>query len=256
MTITVTRADAVAVVSFDRPAAKNAFTMAMREQLVAGLAELEADPGARAIVLTGTGGEFSAGADIAEMGDTSPEDFLRRMRLLHAVARAIARFPAPVISAVDGVCVGAAWSFVLASDIVLASRRVRFAASFRRIGYAPDAGLAWHLLRTINPMRAKEIVYSGREVHAQEALELGLAMEVMASDALLPRAMDLACMIADGPRTALHLARRQFAAAPGLSLDAFLDLEATMQPLLGQTRDHREAVTALRQKRAPTFNAS
>jgi 2-(1,2-epoxy-1,2-dihydrophenyl)acetyl-CoA isomerase len=255
MTITVTRDGAVAVVAFDRPAAKNAFTMAMRGEFITAFADLEADPGVRAVVLTGTGGAFCSGADIGEMGETTPDDFLRRMRQLHAMTRAVAGFPAPVIAAVDGACIGAAWGFALATDIVLASERVRFAATFRRIGYAPDAGLAWHFLRTINPMRAKEIVYSGREVHAPEALELGLAMEVLTPEALLPRAMELARMIADGPATALHLAKRQFASAPAMSFDGFLDFEATMQPLLGQTRDHRGAVAAFRNKRAPTFNA-
>ena len=255
MSISLTRDGAVAVVAFDRPAAKNAFTLAMRAEFVAAFAELEAAPGIRAVVLTGTGGNFCSGADIGEMGETPPDAFLARMRQLHAMARAVARFPAPVIAAVDGVCIGAAWGFAMASDIVLASDRVRFAATFRRIGYAPDAGLAWQFLNAINPMRAKEIVYSGREVHAGEARDLGLAMEVMAPEALLPRAMELARMIADGPATALHLAKRQFAAAPAMSLDAFLDFEATMQPLLGQTADHRAAVSAFREKRKPTFNA-
>jgi 2-(1,2-epoxy-1,2-dihydrophenyl)acetyl-CoA isomerase len=256
MTITVSREGAVATVAFDRPQARNAFTLAMRAQFVSAFDELEANTSVRAVVLTGTGGAFSSGADIGEMGEVTPDAFLGRMRQLHAMARAVARFRAPVIAAVDGVCIGAAWGFAMASDIVLASDRVRFAATFRRIGYAPDAGLAWHFMRTINPMRAKEIVYSGREVHAEEALSLGLALEVLAPEALMPRAMELATMIAEGPATALHLTKRQFAAAPAQSLDAFLDFELTMQPLLGQTRDHRDAVDAFRQKRAPTFNAN
>jgi 2-(1,2-epoxy-1,2-dihydrophenyl)acetyl-CoA isomerase len=255
MTISVSREGAVATVAFDRPERKNAFTLAMRAQFVESFAELENDAGIRAVVLTGTGGNFCSGADVAEMGDTPPEQFLSRMRQLHAMVRAVARFRAPVIAAVDGVCIGAAWGLALASDIVLASEAVRFAATFRRIGYAPDAGLAWQFLHTINPMRAREIVYSGREVHAAEALELGLTLEVLAPEALLPRAMALAGMIADGPATALHLAKRQFAAAAGQSLDGFLDFEMSMQPLLGQTRDHHDAVSAFREKRAPTFNA-
>lgn len=255
MTISLSREGPIATIAFDRPAAKNAFTLAMRTQFVETFAAVEADPSVRAVVLTGAGGNFCSGADVGEMGETTPEQFLSRMRLLHAMVRAIARCRAPVIAAVDGVCIGAAWGFALASDIVLASDKVRFAATFRRIGYAPDAGLAWQFLRAINPMRAKEIVYSGREVHAAEALELGLALEVLAPDALLPRAMDLARMIADGPATALHLAKRQFTAAPGQSLDAFLDFEMSMQPLLGQTRDHHDAVAAFREKRAPRFNA-
>lgn len=254
MSITVTRDGPVAIVAFDRPRAKNAFTMAMRRDFVDAFAALDADRSVRAVVLTGSEGNFCSGADIGEMGDTGPEDFLARMHLLHAMARAVARFRAPVIAAVDGVCIGAAWGFALAADIVLAGEEARFAATFRRIGYAPDAGLAWYFLRTVNPMRAREIVYSGREVRAEEALALGLAMEVLPGDALMDRAMELARDIAEGPATALHLAKRQFAAAPAMSFETFLDFEATMQPLLGQTGDHRDAVTAFREKRPPRFN--
>ncbi|AOH83301.1 enoyl-CoA hydratase [Sphingomonas panacis] len=253
MTITVIRHGAVAIVAFDRPAMKNAFTIAMRAEFCAAFAALEEDRAVRAVILTGTAGNFCSGADIREMGETPPGEFLGRMRTLHAMARAIASFRAPVIAAVDGVCIGAAWGFAMASDLVLASEAVRFAATFRRIGYAPDAGLAWHFLRTINPMRAREIIYSGREVHAEEALRLGLALEILPAADLLDRALTMAREIAEGPATALHLAKRQFAAGSAMSLDSFLDYEATMQPLLGQTEDHREAVAAFREKRTPTF---
>lgn len=254
MSISVTRQGAVAIVAFDRPGRKNAFTMAMRGELVAAFAALDADTSVRCVVLTGSEGHFCSGADIGEMGETPPGEFLQRMQTLHAMTRAIARFRTPVIAAVDGVCIGAAWGFALACDIVLAGEGVRFAATFRRIGYAPDAGLAWQFSQILNPMRAKEIIYSGREVHGEEALSLGLALEVLPTEALMPRAMELAAMIADGPATALHLAKRQFAAAPGQGLDQFLDFEATMQPLLGQSEDHREAVAAFREKRPPRFN--
>lgn len=253
MTITVTRDGKVAIVAFDRPAAKNAFTMAMRTEFCDTFAEMEEDRTVRAVILTGSGGNFCSGADIREMGVTPPGEFLSRMRKLHGMARAIASFRAPVIAAVDGVCIGAAWGFAMASDIVLASQRARFAATFRRMGYAPDAGLSWQFLRTINPMRAREIVYSGREVLAGEALQLGLALEILPPDALLDRALTMARTIAEGPATALHLAKRQFAAGSAMSFDSFLDYEATMQPLLGQTADHREAVAAFREKRGPVF---
>jgi 2-(1,2-epoxy-1,2-dihydrophenyl)acetyl-CoA isomerase len=253
MTISVIREGPVAIVSFDRPEAKNAFTMAMRRAFCDAFDTLQEDAGVRVVILTGTGGDFCSGADIGEMGETPPDDFLGRMRLLHRMARSVATFRTPVVAAVDGVCIGAAWGFALAADMVIATPEARFSASFRRIGYAPDAGLVWQFLRQVNAMRAKEIVYTGRIVTGTEAFDLGLALELAAKDGLMARAMELAMMIADGPATALHLAKRQFAAAPSLGLDAFLDMEVTHQPLLGQTDDHREAVAAFRAKRPPVF---
>lgn len=253
MTVLLARQGSVGVVTFDRPGAKNAFTLKMRDELCDAFAALQKDAKVRAVVLTGANGDFCAGADTGEMGSTEPEEFIARMHMLHAMARSIFRFRAPVVAAVDGVCVGAAWGFALASDIVVASARARFIASFRRIGYAPDAGLAWHLLRQTNAMRAKEIVYSGREVSAAEALQLGLALDVVPPDDLMPRAMALASAMADGPATALHLAKLQFRAASSAGFEAFLDGELAHQPLLGQTADHRGAVQALREKRPPVF---
>ncbi|MGK6320258.1 enoyl-CoA hydratase/isomerase family protein [Sphingomonas sp. DT-204] len=254
MTITMTRQEGVAVIAFDRPAAKNAFTLAMRAQFCEAFRAVEDDRSIRAVILTGTEGDFCSGADIAEMGDTPPDLFLDRMRMLHCMTRGVAACRVPVIAAVDGYCIGAAWGFAMAADIVLASTRARFAATFRRIGYAPDAGLVWQLMRTINPMRAREIVYSARTVDADEAHCLGLALETLPPEGLFQRALTLANDIAAGPVTALQLARRQFRAAAASSLDAFLEVEATMQPLLGQTGDHREAVAAFREKRPPRFS--
>lgn len=255
MTITTTRHGAVVVIAFDRPAAKNAFTFAMRSQFCDAFAALEDDRTVRAVILTGAGSDFCTGADVGEMGETPPETFVDRMRVLHRMTRAVAHCRVPVIAAVDGYCIGAAWGLSMAADLVLASNRARFAATFRQIGYAPDAGLVWQFIRTINPMRAREIVYSGRIVDADEAGRLGLVMEILPPDQLFDRTLGLATDIANGPATALQLARRQFAAAAGMTLDAFLDVEATMQPLLGQTRDHREAVSAFRDKRSPDFTA-
>lgn len=173
--------------------------MAMRKQFCDAFDALQEDAGVRAVILTGTGGDFCSGADIGEMGETPPEDFVGRMHRLHRMARSIASFRAPVIAAVDGVCIGAAWGFALAADIVLATPETRFSASFRKIGYAPDAGLTWHFLRQMGAMRAKEIIYTGRIVTGVEAFDLSLALELAPQGGLMDRAMEIAQETHRGP---------------------------------------------------------
>lgn len=253
MTVTVKVESSVGIVTLDRPDRMNAFTMAMREQIYRVFEQMAEDDAVRAVILTGAGGNFCSGADSGEMGASSSAAFLKRMRWLHRAVRAIATIQKPVIAAVDGTCVGAGWSLALACDLAIATPRARFSQIFRRIGYAPDAGAAWHLARLVGVMRAKEIVYSGRMVEADEALRLGLVLELVESERLLPRAMEIARSLANGPTLALGLAKRQFDAAFSMPFDQFLAHEFSMQPLLATTSDHREGVTAAREKRPPRF---
>jgi 2-(1,2-epoxy-1,2-dihydrophenyl)acetyl-CoA isomerase len=253
MSVTIKREGSVAIVTLDRADKKNALTLAMRAELYGMFEDLAEDDDVRAIILRGAGTDFCAGADIKEMGATTPRDFVMRTRRLHRITRAIASIKKPVIAAVDGVAIGAGWSIALSCDFVVTTARARFAFTFGRIGYAPDAGAVWHLVQQIGQMKAKEIIYSGRFIDGAEALSLGLALELVPADDLMDRAMAMANRLAAGPPIALAMAKRQFEAASALSLDQFLELEAPMQPLLGQTADHREGLCALAEKRAPAF---
>ncbi|EQB14290.1 enoyl-CoA hydratase/isomerase family protein [Novosphingobium lindaniclasticum] len=253
MTVETTIAEGVATVTLNQPNKRNAISLAMREQLwttFENLAEIDA---VRAVVLTGAGEHFCAGVDVTEMGERSPATSMMRMRKLHRVARAIAGLNKPVIAAVDGVCVGAGWSYALACDMVVCTDRARFAQIFRNIGLTPDAGAAWLLSRQIGMMRAKEIVYSGRMVHADEALALGLVLERVSPDQLAERTQALAASFAASPTLALGMAKRQFGIASASSFDQFLEAEFAMQPVMSQTEDHREGVDAFREKRPPMF---
>jgi 2-(1,2-epoxy-1,2-dihydrophenyl)acetyl-CoA isomerase len=175
------------------------------------------------------------------------------MRWLHRMIRSITAIRKPVIAAVDGACVGAGWSIALACDFVLASPRARFCQSFGRIGYVPDAAAVWQLSRLIGVMRAKEIVYSSRMVEADEALRLGLLLDIVQPQALMDEALTLARSLAAGAPLAIGMAKRQFEAAHTLSLDQFLELEFNMQPLMATTSDHQEGLSAAREKRPPLF---
>jgi len=253
MTITVDRHGAIAVVTLDRPQTKNAITNEMRGQLYGAFEQIALDHEVRAVILTGAGSDFCSGMDVGGMGRGGVTGSMDRMHTLNRIARAIHSLKKPTIAAVRGVCVGVGFSYALACDIVLAGDTARFAAIFRNIGLAPDGGLVWHLRQRMAIQKAKELVYSGRTVHADEAVEIGLALEKVASDALMDRALELAASFAAGPTIAMGLAKRQFDFAWNNSFDQYLDMEATMQPIASRTEDHEEGLKAFREKRKPEF---
>lgn len=253
MTVRVEKQGSTGIVTLDQPGRANAFTMAMREEIWRTFEGFAEDDDVRAIILTGANGQYCSGADTGDMGNQSTAAFLRRMRWLHRMVKAVSGIRKPVIAAVDGACVGAGWSLALACDIAIATPGARFCQSFGRIGYVPDAGAVWQLSRLVGPMRAKEIVYSARMIDAQEALRLGLVLELVESDLLMARAMELAGSLAEGPTLAIGMAKRQFEAAQALSFDQYLELEFAMQPLMATTHDHLEGIEAARKKRAPHF---
>ncbi len=252
MSVRLDRRGSLALVTLDRPARRNAFTMAMREDIAALFQQLEEDADVRVILLTGAGGHFCAGADTGEMGASDSAAFLHRMRLLHRMVRAIADVPKPTIAAVEGYCVGAGWSLALACDLIVAAPDARFSQLFGRIGFAPDAGAIWQLARLVGPMRAKEIVYSGRVIDAEEAQQLGLILQVERERPVLDSAIDLAEGIAQGPPLAHAMSKQLFDAA-ALPFDQYLGRELCVQPLLATTADHREALTARKDGRTPQF---
>ena len=253
MTITIEKRGPVATVILDRPQTKNAITQDMRGMLYEGLEAIALDAGVRAVIFTGAGGDFCSGMDVGAMGRGGVTGSMDRMHTLNRIARAIYGLKKPTIAAVPGVCVGVGFSYALACDIVLAGDKAKFAAIFRNIALAPDGGLVWHLRQLLGVQQAKELVYSGRIVRADEAVSLGLAFEKVADDALMDRAMELATSFAAGPTVAMGLAKRQFDLAWNSAFDQYLDMEGTMQPIASRTEDHEEGLAAFREKRKPVF---
>ena len=253
MTITIDKRGPVAVVTIDRPQTKNAITHEMRGALYCAMEDIALDHAVRAVILTGAGGDFCSGMDVGAMGRGGVTGSMDRMHTLNRIARSIYALKKPTIAAVPGVCVGVGFSYALACDIVLAAEKAKFAAIFRNIALAPDGGLVWHLRQLMGTQRAKELVYSGRIVRADEAVTLGLALEKVADEALMDRAMELATSFAQGPSVAMGLAKRQFDLAWNASFEQYLDMEATMQPIASRTEDHEEGLKAFREKRKPEF---
>lgn len=249
------RRGTTAVVTLDNPATRNAFSSEMKEGLGNAIAQVKADTGIRAVVLTGANGAFCAGGDlrgIATATSTLESDGLRtRMHGMHAILRELLSLDRPVIAAVDGAAYGAGFSLAMAADFVLVTPRARFCMVFMRIGLVPDCGATYTLPRIVGAQRARELFLSSREVDAQEALALGIAMEQHAQPALLPRALALADSFAGASPLAVGLVKR--IALDAGAMEAAFEAEANAQALCFQTTPHRQAVQRFFDKQPPAF---
>lgn len=244
-TLMIERDGGIAMLTLNRPGAKNALSERMADELTAALLELKADAQVRAVVLTGAGGDFCAGGDvkgIAAGGNRTTEQRHAGMARYRALTLALLDLDKPLVAALDGVAYGAGLAMALAADLVLMSDRVRCAVIFHRIGLVPDLGTWYTLPRVVGLQRAKELVYSAREFGAEEALRMGLALEILPTPQLLPRARLLAQSLADGSALAFGLSKRALNASLQSSLTAMLDLEAAAQALAADSDFTRDAV--------------
>ncbi len=253
-TILVDRADGVATVTFNRPEARNAIDVRMREELVGAFDELEADETARAIILTGAGGHFSAGGDVKSMAKRhTAADGRARVEMLNRFVLRLFNFPKPTIAMVDGFAVGAGCNIALGCDIVLASDRARFGEVFAKIGLVPDGGGTWLLPRLVGLAKAKELVFTADIIDAAEALRIGLVNRVVPAAELESTTRTLAARIAAGPPGTLALAKSLLNRATTTELAAALELEAFAQGQAITSEDHAEGVRAFLEKRPPKF---
>jgi len=254
MTVSYERRGTTALITMASPATRNAFTPEIREGLEAAIGEVRADRDVRAVVLTGSGGCFCAGGDIRGMREALDADGETRRARLHGIQRWVGELVAldrPVIAAVDGPAFGAGFSLALAADMVVATPRARFCMVFMRIGLVPDCG-AWYLLpRVVGVQRAKELMLSAREVGADEALRLGIAMELQPPEQLLPRALALADSFAHASPLAVSVVKREMFDAGALA--RVFETEANAQALaLGSAANH-EAVKRFLDKQPLAF---
>jgi len=262
-------ADGVAEVTLNRPDKLNAWTLAMGAEVEHALRTADGDPAVRAIVVTGAGKGYCAGADmdmlVAFQKDGSGSDLLASNAELPALdsslpaaLRGAYSYPMalskPVIAAVNGVAAGLGLSYMLFYDMRFASERARFGTVFSRRGLVAEHGSAWILPRLVGMHNACDLLYSGRLVDAQEALRMGLVNRVVEHDRLLPEVRDYARELASrcSPRS-LRLMKRQ------LYGDLFVDLGSSLVEADTEmvrsfgTEDFREGVASFLEKRPPRF---
>lgn len=248
-------ADGVATLTLNRPAQRNAISLAMRDELAQCIEAVRKDRGVRALVLTGAGGAFCGGGDIRSMQTAQLDGagWRQRMKDAHAWVGALIELDRPVVAAVDGAAYGAGFSLALAADYVVATPRARFCLSFMRLALVPDFGALHTLPRIVGVQRAKELMLSAREVAADEAKSLGIVAEIVPPEQVLARAQAIAARLVGASPLAVSLIKRALAASPNAPLQAMLDFEADAQALCFGSDEHRQAVTRFLDKQPATF---
>ena len=242
-------ARAVATITLDVPSKFNRVSMTARDQLAGVFEELGRDDGVRAVVLTGEGGAFSAGGDIAGFLERDPADL---SRLAWNVA-APERCPKPVVAKLRGYTFGVGLELALACDFRLAGADVQLALPEVTLGMIPGSGGTQRLARLIGLGRAKDIIMRARRVGADEALALGLVTEVVAPEELDAAVERLVEELAELSPLALAMAKRVLNHAYDGPLGLGLEVEGLAYGLLRSTHDFREGVEAFTEKRRPRF---
>jgi len=252
-TILVESRGPIAFVTLNRPERLNAMSFTMKAELIQALRELDADVGARVVVLKGAGDKaFVAGADIAEFsGRTSTEQW--RMYERGTVYDAVDRIEKPILAMIDGYCLGGGLELAMACDIRIASDRSSFGQTEINIGIIPGGGGSQRLARLVGLGKALYLTLTGERIEAQEALRIGLVDEVVSPERLEPRTKEIAERIASKSAIAIRLAKAAVRASARLPLDQGLRYEQALFTLTMATEDKEEGVRSFLEKRAPTW---
>ncbi len=243
----------VATVTLDRPDKMNALSEAMYADMSRIFADLASDDAVRAVVVTGAGRAFCSGSDVSGMEKTDPVSNRTRMKLRHRMIQNLVNIEKPVIAAVNGACVGIGFSIALACDLIVAAESARFSQVFKKIGLVPDGGSIFFLVQHLGLARAKELVYTARMLPAQEAHEWGIVSKIVPDGELSAAAHAFAQELADSATYALGLAKKMFQSMYTPTLEALLETELLTQALARLSDDHKEGVTAFREKRGAQF---
>lgn len=243
----------IATITLDRPDKMNALSEDMYADLSRIFEQVAADDSVRAVVLTGAGRAFCSGSDVGGMDKTDPVSNRTRMKLRHRMIQNLVNIEKPVIAAVNGACVGIGFSIALACDLIIAAESAKFSQVFKKIGLVPDGGSIFFLAQHLGLSRAKELVYTARMLPAPEAHEWGIVTRVVPDAELSASAQAFARELAESATYALGLAKKMFHSLYTPSLEALLETELLTQALARQSDDHREGVSAFKEKRKAQF---
>ena len=257
MTVSLQRCDAVATIELDRHEAMNAWDRELGEALRAAVEECAEDAAVRAVLVTGAGRAFSAGADLKAGFDPTPEGYPDVRTALteryHPIIAGIREMPKPVVAAVNGAAAGIGCSLALACDLVIAAESAYFLLAFVNIGLVPDGGSSLLIPSRVGFARAAEMALLGERIPAPKALEWGLINRVVADDALQAEAAALADRLAAGPTRSYAGTKRQLNARVFAGWKEQLELEAQIQQEMAASGDFAEGVAAFVEKRPASF---
>jgi enoyl-CoA hydratase/carnithine racemase len=259
--ITYTCTGRIATLTLARPDIRNAITgPEMLDEFIGAVRHADADPEIGVLIITGEGTAFSAGGNIKDMRagvglfEGSPDEISEKYRAsIQQIPRLMLATDLVTIAAVNGPAVGAGFDIALMCDLRIGSSDARFAHTFIDLGIIPGDGGAWFLPRVVGWQRAAELAFTARIVTAEEALDMGILLEVVEPDDLLTRAGVIAEQIAAKPPHSVRLTKRLLRHARSMELDGFLDISAALQSVSHHTDDHREAIEAIFEKRPGDF---
>ena len=247
-------ADAVALVTLDRPEALNALTVGLKVELLAAFRAIARDRSIRAVVLTGAGRAFCAGQDLKERQspDAAPLAVELRERY-NPIVRAMRALDQPIVGAINGVAAGAGASLAFACDIRVAAAEASFMLAFGRIGLVPDSGATWLLPRLVGGAKAAQLALTTDPLSAADAERFGLVAAVVPADEVVEAARAVAVRLAGLAPAALASTKHALDRAWDIDLERALEEEAHRQGVAGASADHAEGMAAFLEKRPPRF---
>jgi 2-(1,2-epoxy-1,2-dihydrophenyl)acetyl-CoA isomerase len=254
--ILLAKKDGLATLTFNAPDRLNAVSRKMIAEIKLCWEDLAADAAIRAVLLTGSGRGFCAGADLADPdreASATADSGAALEKYFNPVIRTMRTLPKPIVAAVNGVAAGVGMSFALAADIAVAGKSASFLQAFARIGLLPDGGSTWFLPRLVGDARARALTMLAPQIKAEQAKEWGLIWDVVEDAELIKTATELARRLADGPTLSLARIKEAMNKSSGNDLGAQLDVERDFQRELGRSEDFKEGVQAFLAKRKANF---
>ncbi|MEI7925230.1 MAG: enoyl-CoA hydratase-related protein [Chloroflexota bacterium] len=254
--------DRIATITLNRPERMNAFSEQMLGEWADAIRRSQDDDGVRAVIVTGAGRAFCAGADLRATGsedrvllaDLNPGQRRNSLRLsVHRVPQALQYLDKPYIGAANGAAVGAGMDMFSMTDIRFASDVARFGMSYVNVGLVPGDGGAWLLPRLVGLQKALELMWTGDLFNAEEALRIGYVMKVVPHDTLLEEARAYAMRLADGPPIAIQMMKRLVYRATDQNFMEALEAAQAAFTIVQSTEDYKEGPLAFREKRKPIF---
>jgi len=248
----------VATVTLNRPERKNPLTFDSYAELRDTFRALVYEPGVKAVVVAGAGGNFSSGGDVHEiigpLTKMSMPELLNFTRMTGDLVKAMRGCPQPIVAAIDGICVGAGAIMAMAADLRLATPEAKTAFLFTRVGLAGcDMGACAILPRIIGQGRASDLLFTGRSMSAEEGLAWGFHNRLVPADQLLDEATALARSLASGPTFAHGITKTQLSTEWNVSIETAIEMEAQAQAICMATNDFRRAYEAFAAKQKPVF---
>lgn len=244
----------IAVITINKPKSMNALTSSMLSEIRFALEDIEMEEKTKALVLTGGEKVFAAGFDIKEISTlNTPADANGLLTDIHQCYNKIAGLKIPVIAATSGLTFGGGFELALACDIRIASHTAKFALPEINLGLIPGAGGTQRLTRIVGMGRACELLFSGKPISAQRAYEMGIVNDVVSTESLIEKAVDMAKLFASKPAFALKVLKNVVHTGMDTDLKSALDYEARCFEMLFSTHDQKEGVNAFVEKRKPDF---